>query len=73
MEQAYLYDKAIRIKEFMQQEKCREFHRIRALQELDKDIKEYPRELRSDPSKHPMQWSEALKRTFSTNISAYLP
>ena len=41
--------------------------------ESEQLIKEPIRELRPDTSKHPMQFSETFKRTFSADIKSYLP
>ena len=74
LHEAELYDKAQRIKADLALEKQREFYRKIKLQELDKDIPDYPRELRPDTTPHKCQWSEVVKHAFSKNfIRGMLP
>lgn len=64
-EQAYLYDKAMRIKFY--QEQNTPFYKIKESYRLDcrNNIDEYPRELRPNSIPHKMQFSETVKRAFT--------
>ena len=69
----YEYDKAQRLKQDFRKEKQREFYRKIALQKLDSEIPDRPRELRLDFRPHKVQFSEVVKQAFAKGIYQYLP
>ena len=70
--EAYNYDKAMRLKKLFADEKRREFYRQIALQHLDKDIPDRPGELRLDFRPHKCQWSQVAKRCFAKDIVKFM-